>query len=148
MFHHSGDTITFLISDVARLVRRRYQEGLTALGLPVTEAEARALYMINRFPGCNQKTIAEYLGIEPMTLLSLLEQLEKRHFVTRSREPSDRRSKVLYVRPEAEEVLEGMKTVGRATRAYLAERIGTEDSERLRLGLAEVRAALLELTEK
>ncbi|WP_321344095.1 MarR family transcriptional regulator [Breoghania sp.] len=94
-------TITFLLSDIARLVRQHFAEGLNDAGLGLTLGEARTLAFVRRLPGRRQSVIAEYLGVEPMTLVGFLDKLEKAGLVVRETDPDDRRAKRITATPAA-----------------------------------------------
>ncbi|WP_319774599.1 MarR family transcriptional regulator [Breoghania sp.] len=94
-------TITFLLSDIARLIRQHFAEGLNDADLGLTLGEARTLAFVRRLPGRRQSVIAEYLGVEPMTLVGFLDKLEKAGLVVRETDPQDRRAKRITATPAA-----------------------------------------------
>jgi predicted GNAT superfamily acetyltransferase len=55
------DNIGFLISDVSRLMRRRFDDRARQIG--VTRAQWRTLTMVNRNEGINQGKLAELLEV-------------------------------------------------------------------------------------
>ena len=93
----SERTISFLLTDLARLARRHFAEGLADAGLGLTLGEARTLAIARRLPGRRQTALAEYLGVEPMTLVGFLDRLEAAGLIERVPDPCDRRAKL--VRP-------------------------------------------------
>jgi DNA-binding MarR family transcriptional regulator len=137
------DTITFLISDVARILRQRHQQALDAAGAGITEGENRALHFINRYPDLNQKALSDLMGLEPMTLLGYLSRLESVGLIERFPDPDDRRAKRMRITKAGEQVLEISRAVGKATRAAIARQLGTDESERLRNGIAALREVLV-----
>ncbi|PTW63454.1 DNA-binding MarR family transcriptional regulator [Breoghania corrubedonensis] len=90
-------TISFLLTDLARLARRHFADGLADAGLGLTLGEARTLAIARRLPDRRQTALAEYLGVEPMTLVGFLDRLEAAGLVERVPDPCDRRAKL--VRP-------------------------------------------------
>ena len=54
------DSIAFMISDVSRLMRRRFDERARAIG--VTRTQWRVLKFLQRGEGINQGGLAEMLG--------------------------------------------------------------------------------------
>ena len=59
------DSIAFMISDVSRLMRRRFDERARAIG--VTRTQWRVLKFLQRGEGINQGGLAEMLEVEPIT---------------------------------------------------------------------------------
>lgn len=96
----------FLVGDIARLLRRRFERALAAADTGLTAAEARALAFIEHYPDQRQGALAERLGVEPMTLVGFLDRLEAAGLIERRPDPSDRRAKLVALSPTAEPVLE------------------------------------------
>ena len=57
--------LAFVINDVARLYRRRFDERTRSFG--IAGPQMRALVQIMRFPGINQGALADRLDVEPIT---------------------------------------------------------------------------------
>ena len=84
------DTIGFLLSDVSRLMRRRFDERARLIG--VTRAQWRVMTMLQRREGINQGGLADLLEVEPITLCRMIDRLEEAGIVERRRDPADRRA--------------------------------------------------------
>ena len=82
------DSIGFLISDVSRLLRRRFDERARLIG--VTRPQWRALTALSRQEGMQQGALAELLEVEPITLCRMVDRLEEAGLVERRRDPADR----------------------------------------------------------
>jgi len=120
------DTLGFLISDVARLVRAEIERRIATAGVAVTPGEGRALANIARCGIVRQNVLAERMGVEAMTLSGYLDRLEGRGLVTRSADPADRRAKLVELTPAAEDVLAEVRAIGVAIREDLTRTLGTE----------------------
>ena len=83
------DSLGFLVSDVARLMRRAFERSLD--GSSLTLAQARALVYVARHEGIRQVDLAERLEVQPMTLARLVDQLAEAGLVERRSDPDDRR---------------------------------------------------------
>lgn len=103
------DTIGFLISDVSRLMRRRFDERARALG--ATRTQWKALAYINRNEGLNQGGLAELLEVEPITLCRMVDRLEEAGLVERRRDPADRRAWRLFLTEKSRPVLDRMRDI-------------------------------------
>ena len=69
-------TLGFLLHDVARLLRKRFEQSARDLGL--TRSQWQTLAYLNRNEGIHQGGLAEILEIEPITLVRILDKLEER----------------------------------------------------------------------
>lgn len=98
------DTFGFLLSDTARLLRRRFDERARQHG--ATRAQWKALLGISRHEGINQGGLAELLEVEPITLCRLVDRMQEAGLVERRRDPRDRRAWQLYLTDKAHPVLE------------------------------------------
>ncbi len=88
-------TLGFLVSDIARLLRRNMDRRLQSLGL--TQAQWRAIVHLSRSEGMTQAMLAESLEIQPITLTRLIDRMESAGWVERRTHPLDRRAVQLYL---------------------------------------------------
>jgi MarR family transcriptional regulator for hemolysin len=104
----------FLLHDVARLLRKRFDQRARALGL--SRAQWSVLAHLSRNEGIRQNALADILEVEPITLARLADKLEEAGLIVRRADPTDRRARLLYVCPAAHPLLERMRELGGATR--------------------------------
>src|SRR5258708_25213691 len=64
-----------LLHDIARLLRKRYEQRARPLGL--TRAQWQVLAHLQRHEGINQSGLAELLEIEPITIARLVDRMEE-----------------------------------------------------------------------
>jgi len=103
-----SDSLGFLISDVSRLMRRRFDERARALG--ATRAQWRTLTTLSRNEGLNQGALADLLEVEPITLCRMIDRLEDSGLVERRRDPADRRAWQLFLTEKSKPVLAELKS--------------------------------------
>jgi DNA-binding MarR family transcriptional regulator len=104
--HH----LAFVISDIARLYRRRFDERTRSFG--ITGPQMRALVQIMRFPGINQGALADRLDVEPITTCRMVDRLEQADLVERRRDPNDRRAWQLFLTATAEPIALELQAIG------------------------------------
>ncbi|MBT2187763.1 MarR family winged helix-turn-helix transcriptional regulator [Sphingobium nicotianae] len=104
--------IAFVISDVARLYRRRFDERTRSFG--ITGPQMRALVAIMRFPGINQGALADRLDVEPITTCRMVDRLEQASLVERRRDPQDRRAWQLFLTETAEPIAQELQAIGQS----------------------------------
>jgi DNA-binding MarR family transcriptional regulator len=136
------EPLTFLILDLARLIRQQFEADLEAAGLGMTAGEARTLLWANRFPGLRQTALAEKLGVEPMTLVGFLDRLEAAGLIVRLPDPNDRRAKLIHPTEAAKAPGERIEAIALSVRARAMAEIGEKELEPMRAGLTQMRAAL------
>lgn len=105
-----GSHIGFLIHDVARLYRRRFDEATRRFG--ITGPQMRALVAVMRNPGINQGALAEKLDVEPITTCRMIDRLEQAGLIERRRDPADRRAWRLHLSDSANPITSKMHAVG------------------------------------
>jgi MarR family transcriptional regulator for hemolysin len=66
MIEASSSALGFLIHEVARLMRRRFEQHARGFGL--TRSQRQALAYLSRNEGISQTGLADLLDIEPITL--------------------------------------------------------------------------------
>ncbi|NYT39575.1 MarR family transcriptional regulator [Sphingomonas sp. R-74633] len=98
------ESLGFLLSDISRLMRRRFDERARASGSSV--AQWRVLKILARSPGLNQGQLAEMIEVEPITACRMIDRLEEAGFVERRRDPADRRAWRIHLTEKAGPVLD------------------------------------------
>ena len=104
-----SDSLGFLISDVSRLMRRRFDERAREVG--ATRAQWRTLTTLSRNEGLNQGALADLLEVEPITLCRMIDRLEESGLVERRRDPADRRAWRIFLTDKARPILDELHVV-------------------------------------
>ena len=98
----NAPTLGFLVHDVARLLRRRFEQNARGSGL--TRSQWQVLAYLAQNEGINQTGLADLLEIEAVTLGRIFDDLETQGLVERRPDPADRRGSIrqltLDARPE------------------------------------------------
>jgi DNA-binding MarR family transcriptional regulator len=103
------DNVGFLISDVSRLLRRRFDERARLIG--VTRAQWRALTTLRRNEGINQGGLADLLEVEAITLCRMIDRLEDAGHVERRRDPADRRAWQIFLTDKSRPLLDKLGVI-------------------------------------
>ena len=99
------DSLAFLVSDCARLMRAAFERRVMAAGLGLTAGEARTLIQVAALNGSRQLDIAARMGLEPMTVSAFLDKLQARGLIQRQSDPQDRRAKRIVLSDAAGEMI-------------------------------------------
>src|ERR1700742_5256215 len=91
----NAPTLGFLLHDVARLLRRRFEQNARDSGL--TRSQWQVLAYLANNEGINQSGLAELLEIEPITLGRIIDKLETLGLIERHPHPTDRRTWLLHL---------------------------------------------------
>ncbi|MEZ5816235.1 MAG: MarR family transcriptional regulator [Hyphomicrobiaceae bacterium] len=136
-------SLGFLLADVSRLVRRRFDSRASGLGL--TRAQWRVLAQLRRREGINQASLAEILEIEPITLGRHIDRLVEKGFVERRPDPADRRAWQLHLRSEVQPVLDRLREMSRLTSREALADIPEAETDRLIELLLKIKGNMLAL---
>ena len=131
----------FLLHDVARLMRKRFEQ--SARGLALTRSQYQVLAHLARHEGIQQSGLAEILEVEPITLTRILDRLEEAGLVERCAHPSDRRIRLLHLTEKAHPLLSEIFAIGAAMRGEALAGVSEADRERLFAILSAMKANLL-----
>lgn len=134
-------SLGFLLADVSRLVRKRFDQRARALGL--TRAQWRVLAQLRRREGINQRDLAEILEIESITLVRHIDRLEAKGWVERRRDPADRRAWRLHLNAQVQPVLDKMREFSEQTREEALAGISVKESEELIDRLLQIKSNML-----
>jgi DNA-binding MarR family transcriptional regulator len=137
------ESLGFLLSDVSRLMRRRFDERARQVG--ATRAQWRTLITLSRNEGINQGGLADLLEVEPITLCRMIDRLEESGLVERRRDPADRRAWLLFLTEKSRPLLDDLKDVAQDMIEQALAGIGGADRERLTSLLDIIRANLIAL---
>ena len=110
-------TLGFVISDVARLMRKRFEQRARAASLGLTRAQAAVLAHLARQEGIKQVRLAQILELEPITLARLLDRLQAARLIERRPDPKDRRAHLLYLTESAYPLLDRIFALAAEVRA-------------------------------
>ena len=135
-------TLGFLLHEVARLLRKRFEQISRECGL--TRSQWQALAYLAQNEGINQSGLAEFLEVEPITLSRILDKLEAGGLIERHPDPSDRRVWILRLAPAGRLKLAEARKLGKKIRCEAL--TGLSEAEGLRL-LETLKALKFNLTE-
>ncbi|MBO0738865.1 MAG: winged helix-turn-helix transcriptional regulator [Alphaproteobacteria bacterium] len=106
----------FLVHDVSRLIKRRFERRARQIGLPITRQQAAVVLNIAGNEGVSQAEVATWLGIEPIALVRMLDKLHEEGVVERRAHPTDRRVRTLWLTPAAGPVVERILAINETIR--------------------------------
>ena len=104
----------FLISDVARLMRKNFDNRVKEIGL--TRSQWWLLNHLFRADGITQAELAETLEIERSSTGKLLDSLELKGWIKRVVDEKDRRSKRVFLTKEVEPIIKKMRGIAKKVR--------------------------------
>jgi len=114
MFDDDPDrNVGFLLHDVSRLLRKRFDRRARALGL--TRAQWRVLAHLAPRQGINQSALADILEVENITMARHIDRLEETGWLERRSDPGDRRAWQLFLTEKSRPILDQMETLATKT---------------------------------
>lgn len=140
-----ADTLGFLIGDLSRLLRRRFDVRARTIG--VTRPQWRMLTTLARNEGANQGRLAELLDVEPITLCRMVDRLAEAGLVERRPDPADRRAWRIFLTDAAQPILDELRTHGDALIAEATAGISADEQAQLSALLIRLRANLTDQPE-
>ncbi len=121
--HHAP--LGYLIHEVARLLKRRFEEEAKTHG--ITLPQWKALAQIALEGNITQRALADAIDADPMTMSGILDRLEKRCLIDRFPDPKDSRAKLARLTAEGELMFQKAREVGLAM--YEAATFGLSEAE-------------------
>ena len=138
----NAPTLGFLLHEVARLLRRRFEQNARGSGL--TRSQWQVLAYLAKNEGINQSGLADLLEIEPITLCRIVDKLQALGLVERHPDPTDRRVWLLHITPAARPKLTQLGKLGEVTRGEALAGVSEADTERLLKTLQALKSNLAE----
>lgn len=135
-----SDSLGVLITDTARLLRRRFDT--RARGLGVSRAQWQVLFVLSRTEGINQAGLAEALDVETITVGRMVDRLAEAGLVERRADPADRRAWRLHLTARAHPILAELRVVADQVMKETMGGIDADGAVQLAMLLGQVRANL------
>jgi DNA-binding MarR family transcriptional regulator len=129
----------FLLSQLGSLASKRFAERTRAVGL--TPADAGLLRLLGRFPGLSQRALADRMNAVPSRMVQLIDSLEERDLVERTRSSSDRRNYELNLTGQGRAVLWELRGIAEQHEAELLASLSPAETDTLHGLLAKLAAA-------
>ena len=117
----------FLLHDVARLLKKRFEQNSRGL----TRSQWQVLASLAENEGVNQARLAELIEIEPITLGRIVDRLEVLRLIRRNSDPTDRRRWLLHLMPAARTRLERAREYDDVTRREALAGVSEDDRRQL-----------------
>ena len=111
-----GRNFGFLVHDVSRLIKRRFDRKARQTGLPITRRQAAVVLYIARNEGVSQTEVATWLDLEPIALVRMLDKLNDEGLVERRAHPTDRRVRTLWLTPAARPMVAQILAINKTIR--------------------------------
>jgi MarR family transcriptional regulator, transcriptional regulator for hemolysin len=135
-----SDSLAILMTDSARLLRRRFDSRARSLG--VSRAQWQVLFVLSRTEGINQAGLAEALDVETITVGRMVDRLADAGLVERRADPADRRAWRLHLTERAHPILAELRVVADQVMFETLAGISADDQAVLAELLGRVRANL------
>ena len=135
-----SDSLAILMTDSARLLRRRFDGRARSLG--VSRAQWQVLFALSRTEGINQAGLAEALDVETITVGRMVDRLADAGLVERRADPADRRAWRLHLTERAHPILAELRVVADQVMSETLAGISADDQAVLAELLGRVRANL------
>lgn len=103
------DRLGFLIHDVQRLMRKRFETRASGLGL--SSAQWRLMVRVAKEEGISQARLAELLEIEPISVSRLVDRMEEGGWIERRSDATDRRVRMIFPTAKASEAYAEIKSL-------------------------------------
>ena len=105
-------TIGGRIHEIERLVKKRFDRFAETTGM--SRAQWHVLAHVSKREGINQATLADLVGVEPITICRMVDRLEALGLVERRPDPNDRRARLIHMMEAGRPGLERMRAAAQA----------------------------------
>jgi DNA-binding MarR family transcriptional regulator len=109
--NNRGDGIAFLLTQLGHDAATQFAEHMATIDL--SPPHAGILRAIAAEPGRSQQALSGQLGVLPSRIVAYVDELEKRGYVERRRNPDDRRLHALHLTTSGKRLLQKVSTLAR-----------------------------------
>ena len=135
--------LSFLIHDVSRMRRSAYDQFMKPLG--VTRAQWWVLAYLSRHDGMMQTQLADVLEVGKASLGDVIESLERRGWVERRPDPTDKRAKRVYLAKAAQTLIKRMTLMENEFNSQIMAELTPDERATMIRGLQSVKRAISRL---
>jgi MarR family transcriptional regulator, transcriptional regulator for hemolysin len=121
------------VARAAHAITLAHNEGLAHLGLSLRSFAVLATIEAGALR--SQLEIAQVVGLDKTTLVATIDELERKGFVQRTPDPTDRRARIVGITAEGRAALEQAAQNVRETEARIFSEMTCEDAERIKSAL-------------
>lgn len=124
-----GGGVAFLLAQLGAHAATAFAQRLEPLGL--TPPQAGVLRRLAHTPGESQRALADALDMHATRLVALIDELERRGLVQRSRDPTDRRSYALLLTDDGRRMRTRLSEIAREHEHALTATLDEGEREQL-----------------
>jgi DNA-binding MarR family transcriptional regulator len=117
----------FLLRDVSRRYVLRFEQRAREISL--TLAQCGVLIRLENNEGVSQARLAELADVEPMTMVRIIDRMERDGLLERRPDPEDRRARRVYLAGKAKPVLDEIWRLVELTQAESFAGVGPQERE-------------------
>lgn len=133
------ETINFYLLDKAIRTYRMYsQKKLKENGYKITVDQWLIIKVLMEHPGISQQEIAEKVFKDNASVTRIIELLVKSHYLDRKVNPKDRRTSILTVTPEGEDIIAKVQSLVLQNRKVAQNGLTIEELENLNKTLKKI----------
>jgi len=138
--------VSFLVQDVARLMRLAFDRRIKEFGL--TRSQWFALAFLHRKDGLTQQQLADQMDMERAPLSKTLARLEKNGWIIKNSTPEDKRVNKIFLSDKAKNIMPELKNEADALLDYTLCGLSVEKRNLFTDILSQVKGRLLAETNK
>jgi MarR family transcriptional regulator for hemolysin len=135
-----SNSVGFWITSASHAIQRALNEEVRPHG--ITSRQCHVLGFIALYGPLAQAELADHMGIEPPTLVGILDRMERNGWITRKACPHDRRKKVVWAAPAAEPIWEKIVACAKSVRRRATQGLSPSDLALLKQLLHRVQSNL------
>jgi len=139
------NSFAFVLHDVARMLRYRFDVKARALG--VTRSQWRLLITLARQPGETQARLADLIEVERITLCRMVDRLEASGLAERRPDPADRRAWRIFLTPRGEKMMVDLRVIGDQVHDETMAALTAEEESQLTAMMIRLRDLLFRRTQ-
>jgi DNA-binding MarR family transcriptional regulator len=118
-----------MLKDVTRLWVSYFESLANQIDLTITQA--KVLVFLARYEGTTQARLAEACDTDPMTLVRVLDRMEREGLLERRADPNDRRVYRVHLRAAADPIISEINRIGDKARGEALAGLSSEERSQL-----------------
>ena len=134
------DTLGYLVSKAHQFMKNYFTYLLKQNNLNITIEQWAVLNIVHAFPGISQTDIARMTQTDKANVMRMIDLLEKKYFITRSRDENDRRVQQIQLTSAGEEILAAVIPIAQQANQVSSAGIDPQEFDLLKKMLRQIRS--------
>ena len=126
------DAFPYMMDTCVKLMKESLNDRFSAAGFDITSEQWKVLAFLWKQDGLTQQDLADRLGRSKVSVFNILKRMEKTNLVVRAPDPTDGRSKRVFLTSEGRTIQKELVTLAKENKLHMTEGLSRDEIEQMK----------------